>query len=94
MLRKRALIYFSPVAINHKSIPMIINRSFDIILPVVISDQSDIDNFQRGHMSATFWGPRGVLNSIRVAMLRWYSPISISTMSKLGGRLVPLFLLF
>lgn len=40
---------------------MVFNRSFDIIVPVVISDQSNIDNFQSGHMSATFWGPKRIL---------------------------------
>ena len=37
------------------------NRSFNIDVPVVINDQSVIDNFQRGHMSATSWGPKSII---------------------------------
>jgi hypothetical protein len=51
VLTKVALIYISPMV-----------TPFDTItVSVIVSDQSSIDNFQRGHISATFWRPERII---------------------------------
>ena len=73
MLKNGALIYFSPVVLTKSMYRRSSIDRLTLLYQSLSETNPIIDYFQRGHMSATFWGPKILRFDLGLVMSRWYS---------------------